>query len=204
MTTADAKPTASTKIVNVPNAITTVRFILSIAVFVLLSFQQYVAATVVFIVAASTDWMDGYWARKYNEVTQVGRVFDPFVDKIIICGTFIYLAALPGSQIAAWMAVVVVGREMLVTVLRSFIEQHGGDFSANMPGKIKMVLQCVAAVASMVVLAYVQGTEAGPYALALQWTALVSAWLAVLSTVHSGVIYIFAAAKMIREQATTT
>lgn len=199
MTTADAKPTASTKIVNVPNVITLIRFILSIAVFVLLSLEQFVAANVVFIVAASTDWMDGYWARKYNQVTQVGRVFDPFVDKIIICGTFIYLATLPGSQVAAWMAVVVVGREMLVTVLRSFIEQHGGDFSANMPGKIKMVLQCIAAVASMAVLAYVQSTTDGPLTLALQWTALISAWLAVASTVHSGVIYIFAAAEMIRK-----
>ncbi|TWT34240.1 CDP-diacylglycerol--glycerol-3-phosphate 3-phosphatidyltransferase [Blastopirellula retiformator] len=199
MTTADAKPTASTKIVNVPNVITLIRFILSIAVFVLLSLEQFVAANVVFIVAASTDWMDGYWARKYNQVTQVGRVFDPFVDKIIICGTFIYLAALPGSQVAAWMAVVVVGREMLVTVIRSFIEQHGGDFSANMPGKIKMVLQCIAAVASMAVLAYVQSTTDGPLTATLQWTALISAWLAVASTVHSGVIYIFAAAEMIRK-----
>ncbi|UUO09092.1 CDP-diacylglycerol--glycerol-3-phosphate 3-phosphatidyltransferase [Blastopirellula sp. J2-11] len=204
MTAADTKPTASTKVVNVPNAITLARFLLSIAVFVLLPLGQYVAAAIVFIIAAATDWMDGYWARKYNEVTQVGRVFDPFVDKIIICGTFIFLAAEPGSQIAAWMAVVIAGREMLVTVLRSFIEQHGGDFSANMPGKIKMVLQCVAAVASMVVLAYVQKTTAGPYTLALEWTALVSAWLAVASTVHSGVIYIFAAAKMIRDQSTTT
>ncbi|MFI4877012.1 MAG: CDP-diacylglycerol--glycerol-3-phosphate 3-phosphatidyltransferase [Blastopirellula sp. JB062] len=204
MTTAEPQPTASTKVVNVPNAITLARFLLSIAVFVLLPLQSYVAAAVVFVIAAATDWMDGYWARKYNEVTQVGRVFDPFVDKIIICGTFIFLAAEPGSQIAAWIAVVIVGREMLVTVLRSFIEQHGGDFSANMPGKIKMVLQCVAAVASMVVLAYVQQSAEGPYAATLQRIALVSAWLAVASTIHSGVIYIFAAARMIRSQATTT
>ncbi|MCC9607833.1 CDP-diacylglycerol--glycerol-3-phosphate 3-phosphatidyltransferase [Blastopirellula sp. JC732] len=204
MTTADAKPTASTKIVNVPNVITMIRFVLSIAVFVLLSLEQFIAANVVFILAASTDWMDGYWARKYNEVTQVGRVFDPFVDKIIICGTFIYLATLSGSEIAAWMAVVVVGREMLVTVLRSFIEGHGGDFSANMPGKIKMVLQCVAAVASMTLLAYLQVAADGPYAAALQWTTIISAWAAVASTVHSGVIYIFAAARMIRDQAIST
>ena len=54
-----------------------------------------------FIVAASTDWLDGYWARKYGQVTKLGRILDPFVDKIIICGTFIFLAAVPGSRRAS-------------------------------------------------------------------------------------------------------
>ena len=53
--------------------------------------------------------MDGYWARKYGQVTNLGRILDPFVDKIIICGTFIFLVAVPNSGIAAWMAVVIVG-----------------------------------------------------------------------------------------------
>ena len=64
----------------------------------------------VFVVAASTDWIDGWWARKYGQVTKLGRIFDPFVDKIIICGTFIFLAAeWPASRVGeltptAWKA----------------------------------------------------------------------------------------------------
>ncbi|MGY8770802.1 MAG: CDP-diacylglycerol--glycerol-3-phosphate 3-phosphatidyltransferase [Pirellulales bacterium] len=197
-------------IYNVPNAITMARFVLSILIFVLLPLGMYWESMVVFVIAASTDWMDGYWARKYNQVTQVGRIFDPFVDKIIICGTFIYLAAEDASGILPWMAVVIVGREMLVTVLRSFIEQHGGDFSANMPGKLKMVFQCVAVAASMFALEW-PGSESvvsnwygvtgiTPW---LQWTLIISVWLAVISTVYSGTIYIFAAADMIKSQMKT-
>ncbi len=62
--------------------------------------------------------MDGYWARKYGQVTKLGRIFDPFVDKIIICGTFIALVEVPESGVASWMATIVVGRELLVTSLR--------------------------------------------------------------------------------------
>jgi CDP-diacylglycerol--glycerol-3-phosphate 3-phosphatidyltransferase len=134
---------------NVPNQLTAARLVLSIVVFVLIPLKQYMPALVVFLIAASTDWIDGYYARRYGQVTKLGRVFDPFVDKIIICGAFIFLAAEPQSGIDAWMAVVVVGREMLVTALRGLIEQEGGDFSAKMAGKLKMVFQCVAVALSL-------------------------------------------------------
>ncbi|HJN12847.1 MAG: CDP-diacylglycerol--glycerol-3-phosphate 3-phosphatidyltransferase [Pirellulaceae bacterium] len=191
-TTQDA-PAA--KIFNVPNQLTAARFVLAIVVFVLIIWQQYFAAMIVFIVAASTDWIDGYWARRFNQVTKIGRVFDPFVDKIIICGTFILLGAERGSGIEAWMAVVVFGREMLVTALRSFIEQHGGDFSAKMAGKLKMVFQCAAVVVSLWVL------KTGPEGTAawLHWTLFGLAWLAVLSTIQSGLGYVLASAKFFKE-----
>lgn len=192
--------TATTPTVwNVPNQITAARLVLSIVVFVLIALKQYSAAAACFVVAASTDWIDGYWARKYNQVTQLGRILDPFVDKIIICGTFIFLAgeyrdgAVGGSGIAPWVAVVVMGREMLVTVLRSLIEGSGGDFSANMAGKWKMVFQCIASVASLVVLAY--GEVHPPW---MGWTLLISVWLAVLTTVYSGMIYVVLAARQLR------
>ncbi|MDX1947826.1 MAG: CDP-diacylglycerol--glycerol-3-phosphate 3-phosphatidyltransferase [Pirellulaceae bacterium] len=189
---------ASNTIVNVPNLLTLARFVLSIGVFVLIPLQQYLAATVVFVLAASTDWIDGWWARKYGQVTKLGRVFDPFVDKIIICGTFIFLAAEPKSGIAAWMAVVVMGREMLVTVIRSFIEQQGGDFSAQFAGKLKMVFQCVAAVASLVALRHFQlYGDQSPLPPWLHLTLLGSVWLAVLSTIYSGLEYVVAAARIL-------
>jgi CDP-diacylglycerol--glycerol-3-phosphate 3-phosphatidyltransferase len=194
MSTAATKPS----VWNVPNQITAARLVLSIVVFVLIAMHQYVAANVCFIIAASTDWIDGYWARKYNQVTQLGRIFDPFVDKIIICGTFIFLAGeyqngeVGGSGIAPWVAVVVMGREMLVTVLRSIIEGAGGDFSANMAGKWKMVFQCVATVASLIALHW--GKDQPSW---MPLTVQISVWLAVLSTIYSGSIYVLAAARRI-------
>ena len=185
-------------ILNVPNVLTAARFVLAVVVFVLIPLQQYLAATVVFVVAAGTDWIDGWWARKYDQVTKLGRIFDPFVDKIIICGAFTFLAAEPGSGIAPWMAVVVMGREMLVTAIRGFIEQHGGDFSAKLMGKLKMVFQCVAVVASLIALRHFQqvGRDVSlpPW---LFYTLHTFVWLAIISTIYSGVEYMIAAARIL-------
>jgi len=148
------------KIWTLPNQLTVSRLVLSVVLFVCIAYQAYAAAFVLFVVAASTDWLDGFLARRYGLVTQLGRILDPFADTMIICGTFIFLAAVPtvlesrpGGQfvevslsgIRPWMAVLVMGRELLVTALRSFIEQRGTDFSAGVSGKLKMVGQCEAA-----------------------------------------------------------
>ena len=112
------------------------------------------------------------------------------MDKVIICGAFVFLAAEPNSGIVAWMAVLVIAREMLVTSLRSFIEQAGGDFSANQPGKWKMVLQCVAVGLSLLSLAY-------PDAENLVLPRDVSVYAAMALTIYSGGIYFQAAWKSI-------
>lgn len=192
------------RMLNVPNVLTLARLVLSIVVFVLVPLGYYFSALIVFIIAASTDWIDGYWARRFNQVTQLGRIFDPFVDKIIVCGLFVFLAAEEESGIAAWMAVVVVAREMLVTALRGFIEQSGGDFSAKMAGKLKMVFQCLAGGFGLAALMYANGTAPGwltsllPLAV-FQMLLLVSVWLAVLSTIYSGLQYVLAAGKYLAD-----
>lgn len=190
---------------NLPNKITVARLIVSMVVFVLIPFGQFGWAMGFFLLAAGTDWLDGYLARKYNLVTQLGRILDPFADKILITGTFIFLAAEPDSRIAAWMAVLVVGRELLVTVLRSFLEQQGVDFSAKMAGKLKMVFQCAAVALSLYLLHQLESAAASDPAPApahgtLSVITSVVVWLAVLSTVYSGVGYIFSAAKILRSQ----
>ncbi|MCA9119280.1 MAG: CDP-diacylglycerol--glycerol-3-phosphate 3-phosphatidyltransferase [Planctomycetaceae bacterium] len=190
-----AEPKPTNDVFNIPNQLTAARFVLSIVVFVLIPLQIYLAALIVFVVAASTDWIDGYYARKYGQVTKLGRMFDPFVDKIIICGTFIFLAAEQGSGIAAWMAVVVVGRELLVTALRSSIEHSGGDFSASFAGKLKMLFQCAAVVASLLILW--MGSDRPDW---LPMALSVLAWLAVLSTIQSGLDYVFAAVRFFRQE----
>lgn len=204
---------AEKAVFNVPNQLTAARFVLAIVLFVLIEWQMFLAATIVFVVAASTDWLDGYYARKYGQVTTLGRVFDPFVDKFIICGTFIYLVTIPGSGLVAWMAVLVVGREMFVTVLRSYIEQQGGNFSAKMAGKLKMVFQCGLATCSLYSLSYDMPNPIPEYGAFwtltpieawgrpewLVWTLAAFVWTAIISTVYSGVEYIFVAVRMLRK-----
>jgi len=187
-------PAPAPQMLNVPNALSMSRLILACVVFALIEFDWFLAAFILFVIAASTDWVDGWWARKFNQVTQLGRMLDPFVDKIIICGTFIFLSAEydQGSGIAAWMTTIVVGRELLVTALRSMIEASGGDFSAGMSGKLKMVFQCVAVGASLITLSY--GVDAAPAWLTT--TLFISAIVAVISTVQSGIGYVFAAIRM--------
>ncbi len=208
-TSTDAAPSdPSNQVWNVPNQLSALRLLMSFLVFFLIPTQLFLAALIFFIIAASTDWIDGWYARKYNQVTKLGRILDPFCDKIIICGTFILLAVemkeFPWHvKIAGWMAVVVVGRELLVTALRGFIEQHGGDFSASMSGKLKMVFQCVTVGAALVVLIYFKKSEGVPMQDVPPWVSSVligALWLAVGSTIYSGIGYVFAAAKIIKSQ----
>jgi CDP-diacylglycerol--glycerol-3-phosphate 3-phosphatidyltransferase len=77
---------------NVPNALSSVRLLMATAVCACIEMQSWTTALILFVVAASTDWIDGWWARKYQQVTKLGRILDPFVDKVIICGAMIALA----------------------------------------------------------------------------------------------------------------
>jgi CDP-diacylglycerol---glycerol-3-phosphate 3-phosphatidyltransferase len=202
------QPAGSTKydertIVNFPNQVTTVRLILAIVLFVLLHFQYYWAGFWLFIIAAGTDWLDGFWARRYGQITILGRMLDPFVDKVIIVGTYIFLAAAPKSGMLAWMAVLVLGRELLVTALRSFLEQQGADFSAALSGKLKFILQCTAAGASLFWLSYYPAhsptlppNDAGPGW--VQIVTVVSIWSMIAVTIYSGADYVRAAIRLIR------
>ncbi|TWU25585.1 CDP-diacylglycerol--glycerol-3-phosphate 3-phosphatidyltransferase [Bythopirellula polymerisocia] len=200
---------ATPSVLNVPNQLTMARIVLSLALFFFLVAGWYKTALVLFVITAGTDWLDGYWARKYAQITQLGRVMDPFADKLFICGTFVLLSAVPRladgtlpSGIPAWMTVVVVGRELLVTSLRAFVEQQGGDFSAKWIGKWKMGLQCLAAIWSMVQLTYVdQATDAWRSAPSTWMTQGLTAvvWAMVALTLYSGVSYVRAAAGRFQE-----
>ncbi len=187
--------TTPNSVYNVPNALTSVRFALAIAVMALIPLGHYTWALVLFTIAATTDWMDGYWARKYGQVTKLGRIFDPFVDKIIICGTFIALVEVDESGVASWMATIVVARELLVTSLRGMIEGSGGDFSARQWGKWKMVLQCAAVIAILLCLM-------DP---SIEWLSMLSQlllWGAIVLTVYSGYDYSVIAARAMRDTPT--
>lgn len=198
---------SDSQIWNVPNRISAARLLLSVAVFVLIPLQLYWWAFWLFLLAAGTDWIDGWYARRFDQVTQLGRILDPFCDKILICGTFTLLAVeMNGkfpwyAEITGGVAVLVTAREMLVTVLRSLIEGGGGDFSARMAGKLKMWFQCIAASAALVALAMLKsGADAAGLAAIPTWLVavlIVSIWAAVLSTIYSGYQYVIAAANLL-------
>lgn len=191
-------PVASNVIVNVPNTLTFIRLLLAIAVCICLDFDAPLVGLVIFTIAASTDWVDGFWARRFNQVTKLGRVFDPFVDKVIIGSVFIYLSSIPESGIPAWATVIVVGRELLVTALRSAVEAAGGDFSASQSGKWKMVAQCLAAGASMLSLYQSQSVQ---WVITVRWIALI---IAVLLTIHSAYGYVLAAMRFLGADSPST
>ena len=181
---------------NVPNALTVVRIVLAFVLFGVLECQCYIAGLVLFLIAACTDWVDGWWARKYNQCTVLGRIMDPFADKLIVCGTLVYLVTIPvvtdvKCGLAVWMVVVIIAREMLITTIRSFLEQQGRDFSAKMAGKLKMWLQCVAIPACLIWVIAAPQQPAWLY-----YVMVISVWGTLLSTLYSGWLYIIAAVKM--------
>ena len=150
---------------NVPNSLTLLRILIAIIVFTLIELQCYDFALLFFLMASATDALDGWWARRFKQVTIFGRIMDPFADKFLICGAFIFLVAIPEMtsdkadypawlMLQPWMVIVIIGRELLVTSLRAFVEGSGGDFSAKWLGKLKMVLQCAAI---MLALLYLSG-----------------------------------------------
>lgn len=194
---------------NVPNTLSTIRLGMAWLVFACIEVRWFWAALILFVIAVSTDWIDGWYARRFQQVTQLGRILDPFCDKVIICGTFIQLAAVMFAtpwpwyvRIMPWMAVVVVARELLVTALRSAVEAAGGDFSASWSGKLKMLFQCVAAGACLLALALASGAQqpvdAAKYDPTLVpawifWVMTASIWAAMYTTLSSAWDYVWAA-----------
>lgn len=191
----DNNPTrvGSNTVWNVPNALSMIRLVLAFLVGLLIERQNYVAAMVVFILAASTDFVDGWWARRYGQITKLGRVLDPFVDKIIITAALVALVGAPDSFVQAWMVTVIIGRELLVTSLRAMVEGQGGDFSARWLGKWKMLFQCAATVSSLLWLSFGANHP---------WLATATSllmWTAVIVTVASGLDYVNQAVQISRQ-----
>lgn len=185
---------ASDRILTVPNLLSLIRLVLAIVFFVAAEQGRPVAAFWLFVVAASTDWMDGWYARRFGQVSRLGRIFDPLVDKVIVCGAYVVLGA-AGTAIAPWMAVVVVVRELMVTAIRAEMEKTGHDFSAAWSGKIKMVLQCVAVALVLAERAW-PGLAAG--GLTVGQAAVWASWAAVAATIWSGLEYVVAARPLVQ------
>ncbi|PIE57086.1 MAG: CDP-diacylglycerol--glycerol-3-phosphate 3-phosphatidyltransferase [Desulfobulbus propionicus] len=129
----------------VPNLITGVRFVLAALLAFLLALEQTTGiaftACLVFTVAAVSDFVDGYYARKYEVVTVVGKLMDPLADKVLVATALIML--IPLGELPAWIALVILCREMLVTGLRSMASASGVVVAASGLGKYKSVMQYI-------------------------------------------------------------
>lgn len=152
----------------------------------------YLVTFIVYFLAAASDWLDGYVARKYKEVTHFGRIADPFVDKIIICGALIYFLSIKNLApfFPAELVVVVMAREFLVHGIRSVAEAQGIEFGANWLGKLKFNVQ-----------AFTVGTALwyASYLHRVGWTKfllVISVIATAVITVASGAVYVWQARKL--------
>ena len=142
---------------NLPNYITLSRiFSIPLLIWILLTKhigslhgEKELLAAAVFILASITDGLDGYLARKRGQVTTMGMLLDPLADKLMVTAAFITLVQVNPHVVSAWVAVIIIGREFLVSGLRSIAASEGFTIQASDLGKMKMVVQIVSVVAAM-------------------------------------------------------
>jgi CDP-diacylglycerol--glycerol-3-phosphate 3-phosphatidyltransferase len=192
---------------NLPNQLTAARLVLAIVLFALIDFQVWLWCVAVFAVAAATDWFDGYLARKQGLSTALGRIFDPLVDKILICGAYIFLLVVPAADgkilsartgLLPWMVTVVVGRELVITGMRSFFENRGVSFGADWLGKTKMGLQCAVLFAVFVALYASDSPVQADTVRFFQFVRDVLIYAMLGATALSGLQYLWRAAVILR------
>jgi CDP-diacylglycerol--glycerol-3-phosphate 3-phosphatidyltransferase len=189
----------------IPNILTFGRLVLTIVFLVMILFSpRYYAkgevpfpgfldvAFILFVIAGLTDIVDGYAARRLNVASKFGRMVDPLVDKILVCGAFVCFAIIgrpklfdlgPGLLAAIhWLvAVVLIVREAYVTILRHIAEARGVNFAATISGKVKMFLQSFAISTVIIKMAHVQTAEWG------YWFTTVVFTLMLAVTIVSGI-----------------
>ena len=191
-------PAPAEPLLHAPNLLSFARIPLAIFVFVCVVHEWWLAGLVVFLVATATDWLDGWWARRFGPLTLVGRNLDPLADKILVCGAFIYLIPVERSGIQPWMATVVVCRELMVTGIRGMVEAAGKKFGADWFGKLKMALQCGVLIGVFMIL-WLRTLDGTSDALAvLEPVQLVVLWLMLSATVGSGGQYVVKAVKLLK------
>lgn len=183
------KEDVANEIWNLPNSLTLFRiFLVPFLVVVLLtkfSGREY-AGLGIFLLAAITDFLDGYFARRMKKITRLGALLDPIADKLLMSAAFISLVELGLAR--AWIIVIIIGREFAVSGLRSIAAQQGVTIAASPLGKGKTVSQVIAI--SLLILGY----ELGDVIPVLGEVAL---WIVMVFALASGVDYFFKFARAV-------
>ncbi|MBI2678866.1 MAG: CDP-diacylglycerol--glycerol-3-phosphate 3-phosphatidyltransferase [Candidatus Koribacter versatilis] len=149
--------------------------------------REIVAATI-FILASLTDGFDGYLARKRNQVTTLGMLLDPLADKLWITAGFVSLVQFNPTMVPAWIAVVIIGREFLVSGLRSIAATQGFTIEASNLGKFKMVVQIITIAAAIFDRRWAYW-QLGGFILPIHWIAKVTIWIMVVLSLWSAADY---------------
>jgi len=186
--------------VNLPNSITLIRiasiplliWILSSPRFSSVNGEKELLASALFIAAAMTDGIDGYLARRRGQITTMGILLDPLADKLLIAAAFVVLVQLNPALVPAWVAIVVIGREFLVSGLRSIAASEGFTIEASELGKLKMVVQIVAVVAVILDHRWKVWPVYGYYVFPVHWIAYLSIWFMVCVSLVSAIDYFVA------------
>jgi len=213
---------------HVPNALTGSRLVLAFVFFAMLAWYQYEGrgnwllnvALFIYIVALVTDFLDGYLARKWHVEGAFGRIVDPFVDKILVLGTFIFFAgknfvipdpSFPSNHnifftitgVAPGIVVILLARELLVTSLRGAAEAAGENFGAAFAGKFKLGFQSGTIMAILLYVNYHQKLLEWNYEVWARYVRNFGIWGTVVITVYSGLQYIQKAIVLYRAQKMT-
>jgi len=163
---------------NLPNKLTLLRIIL-VPVFVILYYKElYIPALIVFGIASLTDMLDGKIARKYNLVTNFGKIMDPLADKILVYAAFCIFVE--SGIVPAWMLIIILFREFIVAGMRTVAAAEGIVIAAGMSGKIKTVLQMIAVLLLII----------SPLHNTIFIIAKIFLWASLVMTVYSGTEYV--------------
>jgi CDP-diacylglycerol--glycerol-3-phosphate 3-phosphatidyltransferase len=178
---------------NIPNIITLIRIALIPVMAVLLLSPSKEAgfwAAAVFAVASATDWLDGYLARRLEIVTIFGKFLDPIADKLMVMAALIMV--LPFNRVPAWMVLVILGREIIITGLRGIASSEGIVISASDLGKFKTIFQIVAILGLLLHYDYhwFFGIDHPYLYVNMQNVGMFYLWIATVITIWSGVDYL--------------
>ncbi|MGA2217124.1 MAG: CDP-diacylglycerol--glycerol-3-phosphate 3-phosphatidyltransferase [Terracidiphilus sp.] len=183
---------------NLPNSITMSRiFMIPLLLWILSAHfpwqgtngEQEIAASVLFVLASITDGLDGYLARKRSQITTMGMLLDPIADKIMVTGALVALVAYNPEIVKVWIAVVIIGREFLVSGLRSIASSEGFTIEASDLGKLKTVTQIVAVVSAILAHHWLQWVFFGVLIIPVKWIAIAAIYFTVLVSVISAADY---------------
>lgn len=180
----DAPPVEETALINfnIPNLLSLSR-ILAVPIFVVLMLERdplrALIAGIVFSLASATDWLDGYLARRWGQVTKFGKLLDPVADKILIMSAMVILVEV--DVIRAWIAVIFIGREFAITGLRSIAATEGIVIPAETMGKFKVIAQTTAVIALLF-----NDYLATAWMKNIGWSAL---WIAMFLSISSAIQY---------------
>lgn len=153
--------------------------------------EQELIAAAIFLLLSATDGVDGYLARKRGQVTTMGMLLDPLADKLMISAAFISLVEFTPSIMKPWIAVLVIGREFLVSGLRSIASAEGFTIQASNLGKLKTIVQIVSVIATILAHRWYE-LHFGWYVFPVRWTAYTAIYFMVLVSIVSAVDYFVA------------